>query len=176
MKCEAHLREFIRNSAHRLPSQGKTIQQATTGSVLCGWAGLSFKPKPSTRNKPMSHFTTIQTQIKDLDALRAACSELGFGLLQHVEARGIGTQQRAEHVIRLKGPCDVALHRETNGTFGLSTDWWGGYVEQEVGKNYGRLLQLYAVHKASREARKRGLSVQRALRTDGSIKLTIGGL
>lgn len=124
----------------------------------------------------MSHFTTIQTQIKDLDALRATCVEMGFDLLGNVEARGVGTQLRGEHVIRLKGPCDIALQRETNGTFGLSTDWWGGYVEQEVGPNYGRLLQLYAVHKASREARKRGLTVQRAQRSDGSIKLTIGGL
>jgi hypothetical protein len=124
----------------------------------------------------MSHFTTIQTQIKDLEALRMACVELGFGLLANVEARGIGTQLRGDHVIRLKGPCDIALQRQTNGTFGLSTDWWGGYVEQEVGPNYGRLLQLYAVHKATREARKRGFTVQRALRTDGSIKLTLGGV
>ena len=70
----------------------------------------------------------------------------------------------------------MALHRQTDGTYGLSTDWWDGHVEKEVGSNYGRLLQLYAVHKTAREARKRGLSVQRALRTDGSIKLTIGGL
>lgn len=124
----------------------------------------------------MSHFTSIQTQIKDLDALRTACIEMGFDLLAQAEARGIGTQLHGDHVIRLKGPCDIALQSQTNGTFGLSTDWWGGYVEQEVGPNYGRLLQLYAVHKAAREARQRGLTVQRNQRTDGSIKLTIGGL
>jgi len=32
------------------------------------------------------------------------------------------------------------------------------------------------VHKTAREGRKRGLSVLRTLRTDGSIKLTLGGL
>src|ERR1043165_10210274 len=85
----------------------------------------------------MSHFTTIKTQIKDIDALRAACIEMGFDLLDNVEARGIGTQERGEHVIRLKGPCDIALQRETNGTYGLSTDWGGGHVEKEVGKDYG---------------------------------------
>jgi hypothetical protein len=125
----------------------------------------------------MSHFTTIQTQIKDIDALREACAELGLELLRDAEARGYDSQrQRGDFVLRLKGPYDVALHRQTDNTFGLSTDWWDGHVEKEVGQNYGRLLQLYAVHKASREARKRGLSVQRALRTDGSIKLTIGGM
>ncbi len=125
----------------------------------------------------MSHFTSIQTQIKDIEALREACRELGLELLQNAEARGYGsTRQRGDFVIRLKGPYDVALNRQTDGTYGLSTDWWDGHVEKEVGSNYGRLLQLYAVHKATREARKRGLIVQRTLRTDGSIKLTIGGM
>jgi hypothetical protein len=125
----------------------------------------------------MSHFTTIQTQIKDLEALRETCAEMGLELLPNAEARGYGSQQQhGEFVIRLKGPYDVALHRQTDNTYGLSTDWWDGHVEREVGSNYGRLLQLYAVHKTAREARKRGLSVQRTLRTDGSIKLMIGGL
>lgn len=125
----------------------------------------------------MSHFTTIQTQIKDIEALRDACAELGLGLLQNAEARGYGgNHQRGDFIIRLKGPYDVALNRQTDGTYGLSTDWWDGHVEKEIGSKYGRLLQLYAVHKAAREARKRGLTVQRALRTDGSIKLTIGGM
>jgi len=53
----------------------------------------------------MSHFTTINTQIKDLEALREACQELGLGLLQDTEARGYGSnRRRAEFVIRLKGP------------------------------------------------------------------------
>jgi|ERR1051326_8107204 hypothetical protein len=125
----------------------------------------------------MSHFTTIHTQIKDIEALREACAELGLQLLQNAEARGYGSQhQHGDFIIRLKGPFDVALQRQSNGTYGLSTDWWEGHVEKEVGPNYGRLIQLYAVHKTTSEARKRGLSVQRALRTDGSIKLTIGGM
>ncbi len=125
----------------------------------------------------MSHFTTIKTQIKDLEALREACQELGLGLLQDTEARGYGSnRQRAEFVIRLKGPYDIALARQGDGTYGLSTDWWDGHVEQEVGTNYGRLLQLYAVHKTSREARRRGLTVRRSQREDGAIKLVIGGL
>ena len=125
----------------------------------------------------MSHFTTIQTQIKDITALREACTELGLPLVADTVARGYGGErQLGEFVIKLKGPYDIAVNRQRDGTFGLSTDWWDGHVEREVGSNYGRLLQLYAVHKASREARKRGLSVQRTLRTDGSIKLTLGGV
>ena len=138
-------------------------------------ACLSLNPQPSTINQPMSHFVTIKTQIKDLDALRDACAELGFDLVQNTEARGIGTVQKADHVIRLHGACDIGLHRQPDGTFNLSTDWWDGSVEQAVGKDYGRLLQLYAVHKAAREARRRGLSVRRTALKGGAIKLTLTG-
>ena len=125
----------------------------------------------------MSHFTTIQTQIKDIAALRDTCTELGLPLVADTVARGYGGQrQLGQFVIQLKGPYDIAVNRQTDGSYGLTTDWWNGHVEREVGSNYGRLLQLYAVHKATREAKKRGLTVQRTRRTDGSIKLTLGGV
>jgi hypothetical protein len=38
------------------------------------------------------------------------------------------------------------------------------------------LLQLYGVHKAMREARRKGYIVQRKSQQDGSIKLVIGGV
>ncbi len=36
----------------------------------------------------MSHFTTIKTQIKDINALRAVCQELKLELLHDAEALG----------------------------------------------------------------------------------------
>jgi len=125
----------------------------------------------------MSHFTTINTQIKDINALREACQELGLEVLPDAEARGYGsTLQRGEFIIRLKGPYDVALNRQPDGSYGLSTDWWDGHVEKEVGKDYGKLLQLYGVHKATIEARKKGLSVLRRHQPNGSIKLVLMGV
>src|SRR5688572_15924515 len=105
----------------------------------------------------MSHFTTIKTQIKDINALKSACAELGFPILQNAEARGYTTNKiKGDYVIQLKGPYDIAINKQPDGSFGLTADLWNGYVEQEVGKNYGKLLQLYAVHKAMQEARKKG--------------------
>jgi len=125
----------------------------------------------------MSHFVSIKTQIMDIAALRDACAELGLPVLDNTGARGYGgATHPGDHVIQLKGPFDIAANRQPDGNYHLSCDWWDGHVEKEVGSSYGRLLQLYAVHKTAREARKRGLSVQRMLRTDGSIKLTIGGM
>jgi len=126
----------------------------------------------------MSHFTTILTQIRDVDALEAACAELGVELLRDTEARGFANSTRhGELVVRLKGPYDIAANRANpnDGTepYELSTDWWNGHVEREVGPNYGRLLQLYGVHKTMREAAKKRLRVTRRQETDGSIKLTL---
>ncbi|MHA3774848.1 DUF1257 domain-containing protein [Verrucomicrobiota bacterium sgz303538] len=125
----------------------------------------------------MSHFTTIHTQIRDITALQAAVQELGLELLENTSARGYSSNQiQGDYVIRLKGPYDVALTRNRDGSFGLTTDWWAGHVEKEVGTNFGRLLQLYGVHKTIHEARKRGQFVQRKAQQDGAIKLVIGGV
>ena len=125
----------------------------------------------------MSHFATVTTQIKDIAALTSACAELGLNVEANTDARGYSTQSvHGDHVIRLKGPYDIAVNRQKDGTFGLTTDWWAGHVEKEVGSNYSRLLQLYAVHKAIAEARKRGHSVQRKAGNNGAIKLVIGGV
>jgi hypothetical protein len=125
----------------------------------------------------MSHFTEITTQIKDIEALRLACQELGLNLLQNAEARGYyDNKTKGDYVIQLKGPYDIALNKQADGTFGITSDLWNGHVEKEVGQGYGKLLQLYGVHKATMEARKKGLSVLRRQKQDGSIKLVLMGV
>ena len=126
----------------------------------------------------MSHFTTIQTQIRDLDALHDACGELGIIMLTNAKCRGYaGVTRRAPYVIQLKGPYDIAVDPspEKDGSYGLTTDWWDGHVAKEVGIGYGRLLQSYGVHKTIREAHSRGLRSSRKIEADGSILLTLEG-
>ena len=125
----------------------------------------------------MSHFTSIQTQIRDLAALADACKELKIELVHGGVARGYATNTRSgDAVIQLKGPYDIALNRQTDGTYGLTTDWWGGHVEKEVGTNFSKLIQLYGVHKAMREAKKKGYLASRKTLPNGAIKLIIGGV
>jgi len=66
----------------------------------------------------MSHFASIQTQIRDMKALGSACSELGLELVPDTEARGFGQNtRRGDFVIRLRGPYDIALNRQDEGTY-----------------------------------------------------------
>ena len=106
-----------------------------------------------------------------------ACQELGLTLLQNAEARGYyENKTKGDYVVQLKGPYDIALNKQPDGTFGLTADLWQGHVEKEVGQGYGKLLQLYGVHKATIEARKKGLSVLRRQQQNGSIKLVLMGV
>lgn len=126
----------------------------------------------------MSHFTSIQTQIRDIDALIYACVELGIKLQPEFYCRGYaGVTRKAAYVIQLRGPYDIAVDPspEKDGSYGLTTDWWDGHVVKEVGEGYGRLLQAYGVHKTIREARSRGLCVVRKQEQDGSVLLTLEG-
>ena len=99
-------------------------------------------------------------------------------LREVTEARGFANSTRhGELVVRLKGPYDIAASRPEaapeNAPYELSTDWWNGHVEAEVGPNYGRLLQLYGVHKTMREASRKRLRATRHQETDGSIRITL---
>ena len=126
----------------------------------------------------MSHFTTIQTQIRDIDVLLCACVELGLKLQPDFHCRGYaGVTRKAPYVIQLKGPYDIAVDPspEKDGSYGLTTDWWDGHVAKEVGIGYGRLLQSYGVHKTIREGHSRGLRSTRRVEADGSILLTLEG-
>jgi len=126
----------------------------------------------------MSHFVAIKTSVRDVNALRKACEELGLALLEKTTARGFARNTlKGDYVIRLKGPYDIAVNMDKeSGSYGLSTDWYAGHVEKEVGTGYARLLQLYAIHKTQIEARKKGLSCRRLSLADGSVKIMIGGL
>jgi hypothetical protein len=124
----------------------------------------------------VSHFTTIETQIRDIEALRSVCNELGLALVQNTQARGYGGKtHQGEYVVVLKGPFDIALNKQASGAYQLTTDWWDGHVEKEVGQKFGRILQSYGVWKTAMEATKKGYMVTRHGLKNGCIKVTISG-
>ncbi|MDH6372822.1 hypothetical protein M2444_004651 [Paenibacillus sp. PastF-3] len=128
----------------------------------------------------MSHYSTIQMIITNIPALKTAAEALELLLIENGICRGYTRSQdiKADYVIQLKGPYDVAVIKGQNGAYSMETDWWAGHVEKEIGKNGGRLLQEYGIAVTIQKARKQGHTVHRKVAADGTVKLqvTVSGL
>jgi hypothetical protein len=116
----------------------------------------------------MSHIVTIATEVRDPDAVAAACRRLGLpepvlGTITFFEGQATGL------LVRLPGWLYPVVCDTATGTVRLDNynQAWG---KQE---HLDRLLQAYAVEKARIEARKRGHHVVEQSLANGSIKLTI---
>ena len=116
----------------------------------------------------MSHLVTVNTEIRDAAAVRAACRRLGLSEPVHGtvklfsgEATGLAVQLPDWQYPVV---CDTATGQLRYDNF---EGRWGEK------KHFDKFMQLYAVEKARIEARKRGNCVTETQLADGSIKLTI---
>ena len=116
----------------------------------------------------MSHVVSIQTEVRDPDAIAAACRRLslpepvrGIAKLFDGEATGL--------LVRLPDWLYPVVADTTTGQ--LRYDNYAGVWGDP--QHLDRFLQHYAVEKARLEARKRGHSVVEQALPDGSIKVTI---
>lgn len=146
----------------------------------------------------MSHITTIAIEISDLDALKASVKELGAEFIEgkttyewygrsvgdYPLPKGMTKEQlgKCSHVIKVPGVrYEIGVVRLPNGKYTLAYDFYGyddsshdGHkLLQKFGPNCQRLVQMYGVQKATREAQKKGHRVTRQITSDGSIRLSI---
>jgi hypothetical protein len=116
----------------------------------------------------VSHIVTISTEVRDLEAVSAACRRL------EIAPPVVGTAEL------FGGPVSGLIVRLADWVYPVVVDTASGQVHYD---NYNgawgdparldRFLQSYAVEKARIEARKRGHQVTERAMEDGSIKLTI---
>jgi hypothetical protein len=116
----------------------------------------------------LSHIVTIKTELKDAEALKAACRRQrldepiqGTFRLYSGEATGLA--------IKLPGWLYPAVVDTTTGQVNYD-NFEGQWGDQQ---HFDSFLQSYAVEKTKIEARKRGHSVFEQPLADGSIKLVI---
>ena len=116
----------------------------------------------------MSHIVTITTEVRDANAVRAACGRLrlpppvdGTHRLFSGEVAGLGVQLPDwRYVVVCELGSGQVRYDSYNGR-------WG---EQQ---HLDSFLQSYAVEKAKIEARRKGHGVTEQKLDDGSVKLTI---
>ena len=127
----------------------------------------------------MSHFTKVQTKIKDLVCLRKALVDLGYEFAENtagVEVRGwLGQKETAEMSIRASKTYDVGVKQTANG-YEFVADWWG--VETTRGLTQEafvrQVTQRYAYHKVLSEVARQGYTIETdEVSADKSIAITV---
>ena len=103
----------------------------------------------------MSHIVTIKTQVRDAEAIRAACRRLGIVQPKHGEHLLFAGQKATGWAVPLPGWNYPAVFNTREGSAHYD-NYGGAWGEQ---KQLDRFLQAYAVEKAKLEARKSGKSV-----------------
>lgn len=116
----------------------------------------------------MSHIVTINTEIRDGEALRLACRRLKHAEPVHRTVQ-LFSANATGLAVELPGwnypvVCDVSSGQVQ---FDNYQGAWGDQRELD------RLMQAYAVERAKLEARRKGHAVSEQTLTDGSVKLTI---
>ena len=116
----------------------------------------------------MSHIVSIKTEIRDIAALRTACSRLNLDAPAHQTVK-LFSGEVTGHAVRLPGwrypvVCDLA-----SGQVEFD-NYQGRWGEQ---RHLDSLRQAYAIEKSKLEARRKGHLATEQRLADGSVKVTI---
>lgn len=117
----------------------------------------------------MSHIVTIKTEVRDAEAVKAACKRLGLDEPFFAKAKFYMGDEFTGWCVKLPGWIYLAVADVTTGRvhFDNYEGQWGNR------KHLDAFVQAYAVCKATIEAKKRGHTVFEQSLPDGSIKLMI---
>lgn len=117
----------------------------------------------------MSHIVTITTQIKDPDAIRAACERLKLPTPIYGTTKLFDDSLVTGWQVKLSGWAYPVVCNTEAGAINYD-NYKGAWGEQA---KLDQFIQAYAVEKARIEARKKGYRCNEKSLPDGSIKLTI---
>ena len=116
----------------------------------------------------MSHIVTLRTEVRDAEAVRAACRRLGLDQPVQGTAR-LFEGEASGLLVKLPGWTYPAIVDIATGQINYD-NYGGSWGSQE---HLDRFLQSYAVEKAKLEARRKGYAVSEQALQDGSILVQI---
>ena len=116
----------------------------------------------------MSHIVEIKTEIRDEQAVKAACARLNLAAPEHKTTR-LFSATATGLCVQLPGwNYPVVANLQTGQ---VQYDNYNGHWGEQ--KHLHSFLQAYAVEKAKIEARKKGHMCSETRLEDGSIRVTI---
>lgn len=124
----------------------------------------------------MSHFSTIKTELRNLDAVAAALRRLGIAYEINGEVEDYyHAKQVVDIVALLPGQRPVGFVRDLDrGVVSLVGDWWGGTVQRE--EFLSRLKSNYAREQVLESLRQQGVRMEDVIEreeADGSYTFEV---
>lgn len=121
----------------------------------------------------MSHFSTIQVQIKNGDILHQILQELGYAIERNTMVRGYrGDRTKAEYVIRQENGFDLGFRRRGD-CYELVADFWGAGIDQR--SFVQQITQTYAHKTLMATVQAQGFQVEaEEVLPDGTIRVLVG--
>ncbi len=116
----------------------------------------------------MSHIVEIKTEIRDEQAVKAACTRLNLPQPEHKTTR-LYSATVSGLCVQLPGWQYPVVANLQSGQ--VSYDNFNGHWGRQEELN--KFLQAYAVEKAKLEARKKGHTCSETRLQDGSIRVTV---
>lgn len=117
---------------------------------------------------PLSHIVSIQSEVRDAEAVKLACRRLGLAQPCQETVR-LFSGHATGLTVRLPNWRYPVVCETSTGTLRFD-NYHGRWGDQ---KHLDRFLQIYSAEKAKLEARRRGHAVTEQTLADGTIKLTI---
>jgi hypothetical protein len=127
----------------------------------------------------MSHFTRVQTVIRDQALLEEALRQLHYQFQsgERVPVRGYqGNQESAQVVIDTGSEYDIGFQRQADQSFAVCTDWWGvrNHTKLREESFLPELNRTYAHLAVKQQVIKQGLIIEEEnILPNGEIELVV---
>ena len=116
----------------------------------------------------MSHIAEVKVEIKDTDALKAACVRCGAEFIGY-GMHDVFSVQRAGIAFKPKGWHFPVVIQGSTAALDNYGGHWGDMAE------FNRVKQMYSVEVAKKAAKRQGMNVREQSQKDGSIRLVCVG-
>lgn len=132
----------------------------------------------------MSHFTKVQTRIKDKAMLVASLKAMGYYVQEHVFIQGYKGRRKVDIAAKKKDSYSIGFTLTPEGVYEIVADWWGvegpreeafaSALQQKLEAVQQRIKRAYALKMVLSATEAQGFNVVAQERdADGALHLTV---